>query len=144
MPRTRTPLYQALRKHKEALASVEVHRRWIAKLEDRLRELEGVIGELGGFPQLKLSRLKFDGRGLIQKRMYRMLREAGHVTAPMLAKAVMEENVAKPHMPSEIRAMRERAYQCIRRNVERGTLRFVGGIGNGKDFKRYSLALSQG
>jgi hypothetical protein len=141
MPRTRTPLYLALRKRSEALASIQVHKRWIAKLEDRVRELEGVIQELGGFPQPKNSRLKFDGRGLIQKRMYRMLREQGHVTAPMLAKAVMEEHVPKPHKPSEVRAMRERAYQCIRRNLERGTLRFVGGVGTGKDFKRYALAL---
>jgi hypothetical protein len=105
MTRQRSPLYAALRKHKEALASIEVHRKWIAKLEDRARDLERAIEDLGGFPQPKQSRLTFNGRGILQKRMYRMIREQGHVTAPMLAKAILEENVPKPHKPSEVRAM---------------------------------------
>lgn len=140
MKRQRSPLYQALRKHKEALASIEVHKRWITKLEARAHDLEREIDALGGRPEPKRSIIPFAVRGEMQKTLYDLLRERGEVTAADLA-AVMLERYVPTASPEAVKAMRQRAFQCIRRNEVRGTVRHVGGSGKRGQFKRWALAI---
>lgn len=122
----RTPLQIALRKRAEALASIEVRRRAIARLEARVASLDAQIAAFGGrkIPAAK-ARLPFRAKGEMQREMFDLLRKRGAATAADLA-AIMLRRFKLPNDPAAAYAMRQRCIQAFKRCERRGLVKCVG------------------
>lgn len=122
----RTPLQIALRKRAEALASIEVRRRSIARLEARVAALDAEIAALGGRKLAPAKpRLPVRANGEMQREMFELLRKQGRATAADLA-AVMLRRFKLPNDAATTYAMRQRCIQAFKRCERRGLVRCVG------------------
>lgn len=138
----RTPLQVALRKRQEALNSIEVRKRAIARLEARVATLDANIAALGGrlIPE-RAPRLPFRAKGEMQRAMFELLRAKGEATAADLAaKMLQHHGIAGQHDRAAAYAMRQRCIQAFKRCERKGLVRHAGGAGKGGRFKRFALA----
>jgi hypothetical protein len=142
----RTPLQIALRRRKQAVNSIEVHRRGIASLEARIAELTAEIEALGGEPKPKKIVIDLRSKGEMQRALFDMLRERGEITAEDLARAMAVE-YKLPFEGAVAQTLRKRAAGCFARNERQGRVRQVGWSESktGKRahgrFKRFALAI---
>jgi hypothetical protein len=122
----RTPLQIALRKRAEALASVEVRRRSIARLEARVAALDAQIAAMGGRKLAPAKpRLPVRAKGEMQREMFDLLRKQGSATAADLA-AIMVRRFKLPDDADTAYAMRQRCIQAFKRCERRGLVKCIG------------------
>lgn len=133
----RTPLQIALRKRQDALNSIEVRKRAIAKLEARVAALDAQIAELGGTKERK-PRLPFRAKGEMQRALFDLLREKGEATAADLAAIMLERHGLDASDKATAYAMRQRCIQAFKRCERGGLVRHVDGVGKGGRFKRWA------
>lgn len=142
----RTPLQIALRKRAEALASIDVRRRAIARLEARVVALDAQITALGGPKLTRTPRLPFRAKGEMQRAMFDLLREKGSATAADLAAVMLARFGLDPTDKPAAFAMRQRCIQVFKRCERRGLVRQCGwSVGKRRKhgrFKRWELATS--
>jgi hypothetical protein len=122
----RTPLQIALRKRAEALASIEVRRRSIARLEARVAALDAEIAAMGGRKLTLTPRLPFRAKGEMQRALFDLLREKGRATAADLAAVMLARYGLNASDKRVAYAMRQRCIQAFRRCERRGLVKCVG------------------
>lgn len=136
----RTPLQIALRKRANALASIEVRRRAITRLEARVAALDAQIAAMGGRinPPAK-PRLPFRAKGEMQREMFKLLRKQRTATAADLAAVMLARYGLMAADCKSAYAMRQRCIQAFKRCERRGLVRHVEGVGKGGRFKVWAL-----
>lgn len=143
MPYKRTPIQIALRKRQEALNSIAVRRRAIARLEARVAELDAQIAAMGGRKVTFTERLPFRAKGEMQRALFDLLRERGTITSADLAAVMLARYGLDAADAAMAYAMRQRAIQCLKRCERRGLVHHVDGIGKGGRFKRWASRAPQ-